>query len=307
MVNHIHLLGSHAQGGAGSVHTHIAATYHAHDLAFVHRHFTAVDVAEIVKAHHAQEVRRLHDALQLTAGQIERLGQGGSRTDEDGIVFLLEDAVDVDVLAHDTVGNEGHAECLDFLYLLAHHLFGQAIFGNAEHEHATRLGLALEDGHIESLTGQIAGHRQSRRTRTDNGHLAAGLLRQTFPDKAHLHVEVGNETFEHADAYAFSLGVEYAMPLALFLVRAYPPADGRQVAALVDDRHGITHVSHRQLMDKRGYVVLDGTPLATGRILAVQATLGLVDGLLDGVSAHFIKFQALVCFHALNLICDLFC
>jgi hypothetical protein len=72
--------------------------------------------------------------------------------------------------------------------------------------------------------------------------------------------------------------------LALLLVRTDTSADGRQVALLVYYLHGVTHVSHGNLMDKGRYVVLDRTSLDALRNLAVKASLSLVYGLASGVS-----------------------
>ena len=74
------------------------------------------------------------------------------------------------------------------------------------------------------------------------------------------------------------------MPLALLLMRTDTTAHGRKIALVVDYFHGIAKVSHRQLMYPVRNVMAYRTPLLALRNLAMQATLGLVDGFKHGIT-----------------------
>ncbi len=85
-----------------------------------------------------------------------------------------------------------------------------------------------------------------------------------------------------------SLLAEDAVSLTLPLVGTHAPADGRQVAAVVDYRHGIAEVALGKLGNPVGNVIADGATLFTARHLAFQAALSLADCL--GESVAFVYF-----------------
>ena len=97
--------------------------------------------------------------------------------------------------------------------------------------------------------------------------------------EAHLRVEVGDKLFEYADVDMFAFLAEHAVALALPLVCADTSADSGEVAFCVDYAHGIADVAHGELVYPFGNVVSDRTALPALRYLAVEAALGLGDGL----------------------------
>ena len=97
--------------------------------------------------------------------------------------------------------------------------------------------------------------------------------------------------------YALALLCQHAMALTLLLVRTYAAAYGRQVALVVDYPHGITKIAHRQLMYPVRYVMAYRTPFLALRYLAMQAALGLVNGLKHGVPFIYFVKKLLLFFH----------
>ena len=87
----------------------------------------------------------------------------------------------------------------DAVDVLLQRRLGQAVLGDAEAQHAARLGLALVHRRLVAEQGQLAGGRQSARAGADHGDLLLvpdlGLLGQR-----HVLVgEVGDEALEAAD------------------------------------------------------------------------------------------------------------
>ena len=177
---------------------------------------------------------------------------------------------------------EHHSKLLYLLYFAAHHVLWQAVFRYSEHEHAARLRLHLYHLYVEAHAGQVARYGKPRRPGPYDGHAAAGLRMELFAYEAHVAVEVGNEAFEHSHADARALLVEHAVAFALLLVGAYAAAHCGQVALVVDYLHGVAEVPLRYFVNPVGDVLAYGASLGALRHLAVEAALGLVDGLKDG-------------------------
>ena len=226
------------------------------------------------------------------------LGLGCACAHEDGVEAAVEHLVDGQVLTDGRVAAEDHSEFLDFADFAAHHLFRQSIFRNAEHQHASRFRLHLEDLHREAFSRKVAGDGKSGRSAANHRHASTRLLRQPLADELHVAVEVGNEAFQFAYSHRAFLLSEHAMPLALTLVRAYASAHGRQVALAVDYVHGVSEIAHRQFVNPVGNVLTDRAALAALRCLAVKASLCLVDSLEH--SETFVGFrETLFCFSRL--------
>ena len=94
-------------------------------------------------------------------------------------------------------------------------------------------------------------------------------LVRRLTEETHLRVEIGNERLYPAYLHRIALTVQHTMALALLLMRAHTPADGRQVGGLVDDLHGLTEIALRQLMVKLPDMVGNRTSLLTLRHLAL--------------------------------------
>ena len=113
--------------------------------------------------------------------------------------------------------------------------------------------------------------------------LAAGLAYQ-----AHAAVEVGYESFQLANMYRLSFLAQYAMSLALLLVRAYASAYSRQVTLVVDYLHGVTEITFRKLVNPVGNVVAYGASFLALRNFAVKTALGLVYGFEHGIALVYL-------------------
>ena len=91
---------------------------------------------------------------------------------------------------------------------------------------------------------------------------------------------VGAETLEVTDGDGLMAHLMMdTVRLALFLLRADTTADSGQRGRLFDDRCGTEDVAFLQGLDETGDVDVHRTALYARRILAVEATMGLGDGL----------------------------
>ena len=94
-----------------------------------------------------------------------------------------------------------------------------------------------------------------------------------------LAIEIGHEAFEFADMHSLTLLGKHAIALALTLVGAYATANCGQIAAVVDDTHGITEVAFGHLSDPVGNIIADRASLLASGHLAVETSLSLLDSL----------------------------
>ena len=148
-------------------------------------------------------------------------------------------------------------------------------------------------GDLVPLPGQVSGAGQARGAGTDDGHLVTvgGGLRQLLGGVG--VVPVGHEPLQAADAHALMLDAPDALALALGLLGADPAAHGGQGAVLSNDLIGGLKVALRHLGDELGDPDLHRAAGHAGHVLAVEAALGLVDGLLLGVAqGHLLEVSA---------------
>ena len=158
--------------------------------------------------------------------------------------------------------------------LLVQHRLGQAVLGYTEHQHAAGLGLHLENLDFETFTRQLAGHGKACRAAAYHGNAAARLWQQFGVGKVHIAVKVGNEALELTDAYRRALLAHDTIAFALALVGTDAAAYCRQVAAAVDDGHGVAEITQRQFVYPVGNIIAHRAPLFTLGHLAVKAPLG---------------------------------
>ena len=93
---------------------------------------------------------------------------------------------------------------------------------------------------------------------------------------------VGTETLEVTDGNSGMTHLEMdTLRLALFLLRADTSTDSWQRRTLFDDRSGTEHVSCLEGLDEARDVDIDRTALYTSRVLTVETTVRLGDGLLE--------------------------
>ena len=295
MVYHVDLYRAHAQGGAGGVDGGVAAADYKHLVTVAHYDLVARNLAAFIEAHTAQEAYGLAHTGMIDAGDGETLGHTRAGAHEDGVEAAAEKVVDSEVLAHGGVEVEDHAEILYLLDLAAHHLFGQAVLGDAVHEHATRLRLHLENLHGETLAREVAGYGEAGRPAAYHGDAATRLLGYGLVCKTGVGVEVGHEALElaYVDVRAF-LG-QHAVAFALALVAAYAAAHSGEVAAAVYYLHGVSEVAFCQLGNPVGDVVAYRASLFAAGHLAVQTSLGLTHSF--GYSIAFGNFLEII-FHS---------
>ena len=94
---------------------------------------------------------------------------------------------------------------------------------------------------------------------------------------------IGAEALEIADGDRLMAHLMVdTVRLALFLLRADTTADSGQRGRLFDDRCGTEDVAFLQGLDETGDIDVHRASLYARRILAVEATMGLRDGLFEG-------------------------
>ena len=117
-----------------------------------------------------QEFHAEIDAGLIFAGNSQFPAHMGAGADEDGGVFLPQ-LLDRLVLADAAVEDELDASSPDELHLVREDVLGEAVGRDPPEEHAARAAGGLVDGHRKPPIGQIAGRRESRRSRADDGDL----------------------------------------------------------------------------------------------------------------------------------------
>ena len=94
---------------------------------------------------------------------------------------------------------------------------------------------------------------------------------------------IGTEALEVADGYCRVTHFEMnTLTLTLFLLRAHTTTYGGQRRTLFDDGCRTEDVAFLQRLDETRDVDIHRTTLYTGRILAVETTMGFGDGLFEG-------------------------
>ena len=150
-----------SHGNAGCVNSHIAAADH-HDLAG-NGDVSAVGLVQKVDGGGGAGQRFPGDA-----GQAPSLAADGHVK---ALVPLLAQLGDGDVLAHLHTGANLYANLAHDVNLRLDDVLLQFIGRNAVAEHAARLLIALKDGGLVALGGQVIGTGKTGRTAADNGNL----------------------------------------------------------------------------------------------------------------------------------------
>ena len=165
------LLGAGAQGGAHAVHGHVAAADHRHPVA---------QMDAVAQVDLAQKVDPGKDPLIILALDAQPLALLGADADEKGLVALIAQLADGEILADFHPGLELHAQVLDDLNLRLDDIAGQPVGGNPHAEHAAEDRQFLENGHPVALDGQKIGAGQPGRSGPHDGDL---LFAQGFFDR----------------------------------------------------------------------------------------------------------------------------
>ena len=99
-----------------------------------------------------------------------------------------------------------------------------------------------------------------------------------------LTLEVGGESLQRSDRHRVALVAQEAHLLALVVLRAYAPADGRQRVLLADETCGAGEVARGHQLHEAGDVDAHGATVDTRGLLALQAPARLRHGQLAVVA-----------------------
>ncbi len=140
-IEQLHVADAEPERRARAVDGGVPAADDGHRAADVHRPAQAELLEELDPREHAGRVLVL-DAHQRAAPRPD--------AQEDRVVALLLQARDGEVAAEDGVGLKPGPEAEDLRDLEVEDVLGQAVLGDAVAQHASRLGLPLEDVHLRS-------------------------------------------------------------------------------------------------------------------------------------------------------------
>ena len=139
MVYHGDFRGSHPDCGPGRVDGGVAASYDGHPVVVAYHHLVASDAARLIEADTPQKPDGLAYSRMVYALDVEFFRTACACAHEYGVEAAREKFVDCEVAPYGGVEVENHAQVFDFLNLASHHVLGQAVFGYAEHQHASGL------------------------------------------------------------------------------------------------------------------------------------------------------------------------
>ena len=229
-------------------------------------------------------------AHQGRSGNLHKHGQAGARADEHGLVALLKQLGDGEHLANDHVQLNVYPHLLQVGHLPLDDGLGKTELGNAVAQHAAGGVEGLEDRDGVAHPGQLAGAGQTGGAGADHRHLVAVLGGGGHVGDAVLRSPVGHKALNAADGHRLALDTPDALTLALGLLGADPARDGGQGVGVGQQLIGSGQVALGHLAHKLGDGDAHGTSADTGLVLAVQAPLCLVLGLLQGVAqGHLFK------------------
>ena len=239
-------------------------------------------VREAVAAHevHArQELVRAVDGARELPGDPEEARRARARPDEDGVVAHLRlELRDRERLADDLVRLELHAERLEVLHLAVDRRARQAEGRDPVLEDAADHVESLVDRDVGARLREVARAGEARGARADDRDLAErARVRRLLHDEG--RSVVADEALEAPDRDGLHLALhEDALRLALALLRADAPADRGEEVALLDRPEGSGEVAHEDVADEAGNVDVDGAALDARRPHALDAALGLLQG-----------------------------
>ena len=167
---------SQPPGRPHRVHGGVAAAHHNHVLApaVVERLVVLVRLVGAHQVHARQKLVGRVDAVEVLAGDAEKLRQSGAGGDENRVVVLVpHQFVDGDALADHHVGLELDAHAAQVVHLALDDGFGQAKLRNAVDEYAADLVQSLKNAHPMAFLDEVSGGAQTGRPAAHNGHALA--------------------------------------------------------------------------------------------------------------------------------------
>ena len=254
-----------AQGGAGRVEGDEAAPDHDDAPAEVHP-VAAVHVQEVVD--------RLHDAVQLDAGDVEVAPLRDADREEDGLEAAAAQLGQAVGGRERRAEPESDAEREDPVDLGLDERPREAVLGDPEPHHPARLAPRLEDGHVVAEEGEVVRGREARWSGADDGNarlsrrgrrggggddrevagvavplaheLAEEAVLRVRPDRLDA-VPLGDEPLQRADRDG---GVDRASTAGVLARRgADPAADRRERVRRAGDEEGLLVTPLRDELD----------------------------------------------------------
>ena len=279
------LVGAQAKRGARGVHGHVTAAEDHDVLAVLGGRVELGEVLGLHEVHAGEVLVGAEDAGEVLARDVEEAGKARAHAQEHGVkALLLEELLGVGDAAHDAVVLELDAQVLEAVDLALDDGLGQTELGDAVGQHAAAGEEGLEHRDVVAVLGKLAGAGDAGRAGAHHGDLlAVGRLDLGLARK--LAGIVAEEALELADCDGLALLVEDAVALALVLLRAHAAADGGEHALLVDDIEAPAEVALANLLDEVRDVDVDRAALHALRLLAVEAAVGLGDGVGHGEAA----------------------
>ncbi len=137
--------------------------------------------------------------------------------------------------------------------LSPHDLLGQPELGDAVHQHPAQLVERFEHGDVVAQPRQVGRTGQPGGAAADDRHLLSGP--HPCPLGLREPVEpfvIGHEPLERTDGDRLAFVDENACTLALGLLGAHPPADGRERVVFLDGLGGGIEVPVCDLLDEVG-------------------------------------------------------
>jgi hypothetical protein len=157
-----------AFGGARRVHGNVAAADDHYPLA---RFGLALQVDLAQEGHGIDHLAKIR-----FAGNVQRKALMGADAYEDGLEPLTLQIVQGKILTQSLTGTHGHAQAQNMIDLAIQYVGRQAVVGDAHPQHAAQLGKGFEHGDGIAFQGQVIGHGQAGRSRTDHGDLFSARL-----------------------------------------------------------------------------------------------------------------------------------
>ena len=273
-----------AFGDPQAIHRRVAGADHHDARAQADR---GSPVGELVTAHEVDPGQKLVgrvDPPRELAGDAEEGWRAGAGGHEDGIETLVAEQLrDGEGLADHLVGLEPDACVAQPLNLAPDDLAGQPEGRDAVLEDPADHVQRLVDGDVSAEAGQVGGRAQAARTRADDRHRAQ-LARKRRRSGLGRPGVVADVAFQPSDRHRLHPARDHALRLALQLLRTDPSADRREDAGLVDRVDGGVDVAEQQVADEARDVDGHRATGDAGRLAALDAALGLLEGVLHGVT-----------------------
>ena len=261
-----------AHRGTGDIHGDIAAADDDDLLA---------DGRPCAGVHFAQEVDSAPDTLQVLARDAESSGLLGTDGEIDGVIALLTQLLNGDVLSDLDAAAEDHAKFLEHVDLGVQHGLLQTEGRDSVAEHTAGKLVFVKHRHAIVVRREEVGAAQAGRAGTDHGDLLVAEVIELLGDEAGvtLQLAVGDKLLHLVDgngAVQVSSGA-----FALALAVADPAADGGQRVFFLDQlqRLEVSPLGGKLQIalngDMRGTCGLAGGRAFRRNIFAVGAVVGV--------------------------------